>query len=286
MTFAAGAAAAANVANWSYAEAGVGSCDAATCNASHPAIYVTRHNDQGFNHNASISVSDTTRGSASAWVGLDDFPSLPDLHAIASGKPDALGAKSWNFGFTEAIVGFRWTGADVSIPFDTFVGTLNFSNTGAWFGQAIGSFAVVNNVIDDPAVGALWTADSGNGGFAATCSTVGAETIMTTGLITTKGLHQVDLTHDVCPMPTLNLVHNENFYFVSRLETFAFGNEVVDASGTFTIDFKAGTSEVLQRYLAANIAPSVTPEPSSWALMLMGFMALGAAVRSRRRAAA
>lgn len=289
MAFAGSAAAAVNLANWSYAEVGIGSCNAATCNATHPPVYISRPKDQGFNHNASISGSDPTRGSGSAWVSMDDFPSLPDLHAISTGAPDAAGAKSWNFSFTEAAVGFRWTGKDLSVPLDTFVGTLSFSNTGTFFGQTIGQFAVIDQSFDDPAVAALYTSDNGAGGFVANCSTTGAEAIMSTGTITTKGAHQVATTHSLCAMPTINFVHNQDVWFVSRAFTFVFGNETVDASNTFGIDFNASASPTLQRYIATHVAPigspSGTPEPSGWALMLLGFGALGATLRSRRTAA-
>jgi|GEM_PF-4312987 len=287
MTFAAGAAAAGGIVTWSYAQVGVGSCDAATCNAAHPAVYIAKPIDQGFDHNSSVTYSDATRGSASASVGIDDFPALPELHAIASGKPDAAGAKSWNFAFVEAAVGFRWTGADLSVPRDTFVGTLDWSNTGTFFGYANGSMAVTDNSIENPAVGALWSADNGTGGFAATCSTQGAESILTTGVINTKGFNQTAVTNPLCAMPTINLVHGQDFYFYSRLETFIFGNEVSDASGTFTIDFKEGTSPTLQRYIASHVAPvGSAPEPAGWALMLLGFGVLGAGLRSQRKALA
>jgi hypothetical protein len=286
MALASGAAMADGLASWSYANVGVGSCDAATCNASHPAVYIAKPVDQGYNYNASTSYSDSTRGSASAWVTLDDFPSLPELHAIASGKPDAGGAKSWNYAFTQASVGFRWTGPTMSIARDTFVGTLDWSNTGAFFGYANGSLAIVSNAIEDPAIGLLWTLDNGNGGFGATCATTGAESILTTGVISTKGFGQTAVTNPLCAMPTINLVHGQDFFFESRLETFVFGNEVSDASGTFTIGFKDGTSPDLERLIASHVAAiGSVPEPSTWALMMLGFGALGTALRSRRRVA-
>lgn len=283
-----GAAMAENKANWSYARVDVGSCDLPSgCNTSHPAVDIARIVDQGFSHNSSASVSDPTRGSASAWVTLDDFPSLPELHAIASGAPDAGGAKSWNPAFVEASVGFKWTGPTMTIPLDTFVGTLKFSNTGTYFGSAIGAVAILDNSIEDPAIGLLWTKDNGMGGFAATCSTPGGESIQTTGAISAKGLHQVALTSELCSTPALRLVHDQDFYFLSRLTTFVFGDEVSDASGTFSVDFKEGTSPDLVRLLRSHVAPvGFVPEPSSWALILLGFGALGAALRSRRRAAA
>lgn len=287
MVFAAGAATASGVVKWSYAEVGVGSCNAATCNPAHPAAYIARPIDQGFKHNSSISYSDPTRGSASAAVTLGDFPSLQELHAIASGKPDAAGAKSWDFAFVEASVGFTWTGPTMALARDTFVGTLAFSNTGSWYGFANGSLAILDSAIEDPAIGNLWTRDNGTGGFSATCSTPGAESILTTGVIATKGLHQVVMTNPQCATPTFNMVHNQNFYFASRLETFVFGNEVSDASSTFSLDFKEGTSPDLQKFIATHVAPiGSVPEPSSWALMLLGFGALGATLRLRRQAAA
>ena len=286
MVLTSGAAMADGTMTWSYAGVGVGSCDAATCGPSHPAQYIAKPVDQGFNHNSSISFADPTRGSASAWVDLGTFPSLPELHSIAAGAPDALGAKSWNFGFVEGAVGFRWNGPTMTIASDTFVGTLDFSNLGSGYGYANGSLAFTDNSIEDPAVGALWSADNGTGGFSANCSTQGAEAIMTTGLVTTHGPSLVAVAHNLCANPTLNLVHGQDFYIYSRLETFIFGNEVSDASGTFTIGINPREPEALGAFLAANVAPLGVPEPSSWALMLLGFGAVGAGLRSRRRMAA
>jgi PEP-CTERM motif-containing protein len=287
MALTAGAAMADGLASWSYAQVGVGSCDVSSCTATHPPVYITKPIDQGYNHNASISATDATRGSASASIDLGDFPSLPELHSISSGAPTADGANSWNFGFVEGSVGFLWTGPTMTIPLDTFVGTLEFSNTGSGFGYANGSLAFVSNAVEDPAIGLLWSADNGNGGFSATCSTPGAESILTTGVVSTKGADVTAVTNHLCASPTVNLVHDQDFYIWSRLETFVAGNEVSDASGTFSIDFKEGTSPELERFLAANVAPvGSIPEPSSWALMLLGFGALGAGLRSRRRAVA
>jgi hypothetical protein len=285
MALTSGAAMAQGTMTWSYAGVGVGSCDAATCNAAHPAIYIAKPVDQGFNHNSSISFVDPTRGSAAAWVDLGAFPSLPELHSISAGTPDALGAKSWNFGFVEGAVGFQWNGPTMTIASDAFVGTLEFSNLGSGFGYANGSLAFTDNTIEDPAVGILWTTDNGTGGFSATCSTQGAEAIATTGLVTTHGSNVGAVTSSLCANPTLNLVHGQDFYIYSRLETFVFGNE--DASGTFTIGINPNEPEALGAFLAANVAPlGGVPEPSSWALMLLGFGALGTVIRSQRKVAA
>ncbi len=281
-----GAAMAAGTMTWSYAQVGVGSCDASTCNPAHPAQYIAKPIDQGFDHNASVSFTNPTRGSASASVDIGDFPSLPQLHAVASGKPDALGAKSWNFAFVEGSTGFRWTGPTMTVPLDTFVGKLKFSNLGSGFGYANGSLAFTDNSIENPAIGALWSQDNGTGGFAATCATPGAESILTTGLVTSKGPAVVAVTNHLCAQPTLNLVQGQDFYIWSRLETFVFGNETSDASSTFTVGFKDGTAPALIAFLTAHVAPIGVPEPSSWALMLLGFGALGGALRSRRRATA
>jgi hypothetical protein len=287
MALSAGAAMAEGTASWSYAQVGVGSCDEATCNAAHPAVYIAKPIDQGYNHNSSISYSDPTRGSAAASFSLDDFPALPELHSISSGAPAADGANSWNFGFVEGSVGFLWTGPTMELPLDTFVGKLEFSNAGSGFGYANGSLAFVSNAVEDPAIGLLWSADNGNGGFAATCSTPGAESILTTGVVSTKGPHVTAVTNHLCSSPTISLVHDQDFYIWSRLETFVFGNEVSNASSTFTVGFKDGTSSDLIAFLASYVEPvGSVPEPSSWALMLLGFGALGGALRSRRKVAA
>ena len=283
-----GVAMAGNNANWSYATVGVGSCDLPTgCSPSHPAVFIGTSVDQGFNHNSSVSLSDPTRGSAAAWVTLDDFPSLAELHAISSGRPDAGGAKSWNYAFTEASVGFLWTGPTMTIPLDTFVGTLKWSNSGSYFGSAIGSVAFVSDAVEDPAIGLLWSKSNGDGGFSATCSTPGAESIQTTGVMSGKGFNQVALTSELCPASTISLIHGQDFYIWSRLQTFAFGAETSDASGTFSVGFKNGTSPDLMKLLVSHVAPigTAVPEPSSWALMLLGFGTLGATLRSRRKVA-
>ena len=272
---------------WSYAEVGVGSCkaDASTCGPAHPAVYLARPINQGFDHNASVSFSDPVRGSgtASADVG-GAFLALPQMHAIAVGAPFALGAKSWNFAFVEGVIGYKWTGIDTTLAASTFVGTLNYSNLGVGYGQTTASLAFLDKSVADPAIGKLWSADDGSGGFTTTCASPGAEAIMTTGIRSLKGASLTAVTTQKCAGATLKLVHGENFYIWSRMEAFVFGNETLDASHTFKIDFAPGTSADLIGYITSHVTPArlAVPEPSTWAMLLLGFGGVGAVIRRRR----
>lgn len=291
LAFAAGEASAATL-GWSYAEVGVGSCDLANggCNpVNHPAIYQGRPKDQGFNHDASISLSGP-HGSAAAWGGVGpNYLSMPEMHASVQGAPYNAGGYSWNFAFVEGVVGYRWDGPTTIIPLDTFKGTLSFDHLGGFYGFANGSLALLTNAVEDSAVGALWAKDNGTGGFITNCGSPGAGGIASTGVVTTFGVGVSAVAGQQCA-GTFTLVQGENFYLWSRLETFVFGNGLVDATHTFSVDFAANADPALVALINQNAIPIGAdisfgvPEPSTWAMMLLGFGALGSALRRRRAA--
>lgn len=273
---------------WSYAEVGVGSCNQnGGCTAAHPPVYIGRPIDTGFNHNSSVSLSDALRGSADARADVGaTFLSMPELHSEVVGAPFANGAYSWNYSFTEGVIGYRWDGPDTMISLDTFVGTLEYSSNAQSFGFANASLALLNNAVEDPAIGNLW-GPTNNGSFRTDCSSPGAGGIARTGLQSATG-NITAVAQQQCS-GTFELVQGQNFYLWAQMETFIAGDGFVNANNTFKIDF-APTADPTVVQLIQNNAVVIPgggvggiPEPSAWGLFLLGFGALGAALRGKDR---
>src|SRR4051812_3772374 len=138
---------------WSYANAAVGTCSigGAGCTPAHPAVYPHIQIDQGVNHNAGAIDNDPTIGTsvASADIGPSSFSGsflTPELHAYAGGgRPASVLPYSWNYGFTEAVVGYLWNGPDTAISLNTFAGTLDYSSNEQTYGQVAASFALLSD---------------------------------------------------------------------------------------------------------------------------------------------
>lgn len=279
---------------WSFAATGVGSCLISTgCTAASPATYVDSHYQYGFNLNAASSSSDVTRGLAhsSADVGTG-FLALPQLHADATGTASFAGG-AFSVGYAEAqgVIGFTWTGAPVDLAVSTFVGTINYVNGGASysFGEASAALAILDSSVESMAVGSLWYPGDSQYGFKADCSTTGAIAIGETGFNSAKGSITTTIA-PTCGSPTFHLNTGDDFYFWARMEVVEASNGFIDASHTFTISLNPSLTPAEVSFVTDNVVPTShlglgVPEPGVWSMMLVGFGALGCAMRWRRRLA-
>lgn len=284
---------------WSYANAAVGLCSTGgagcTPTSGHPPVYPHIQIDQGFNHSAVAVDNDPTIGTsvASANVGPSSFSTsflTPQLHAYAGGGRPAGGIPySWNYGFTEAVNGYLWNGPDTVISLNTFAGTLDYNSNEQTYGQFAASFALLSDAADGH--GPVWTATN-NGLFTANCSSPGAGGIATTGVVLTgTGPKSAIVTAAQKCSGTFELETGHTFYIWSQLQVFSLGSGFVDATNTFKVDFAANADPALKALITANavLAPVdalAVPEPASWALMVLGFGAIGGAMRRSRRMAA
>ena len=286
----------------SYANAAVGTCSigGAGCTAAHPAVYPHIQIDQGFNHNAVAIDNDPTIGTSSASANMG--PSIfnaggasflsPQLHAYAGGgRPAGVLPYSWNYGFTEAVVGYLWNGPDTAISLNTFAGTLDYSSNEKTYGQFAASFALLSDAADGH--GDVWSATN-NGLFTTNCSSPGAGGIATTGIVATgTGPKNAIVTAAQKCAGTFELQTGHTFYIWSQLQVFDLGSGFIDANNTFKVDFAANVDPALRSLIMqdSTIVPVDAlrvgvPEPATWALMFLGMGAVGGALRRSRKMAA
>jgi hypothetical protein len=289
VTVGAGAAGAQNL-TWSLAATGVGSCNiVAGCGAANPAVYVQQNYQYGGSLNATSTSADSLRGvahgSANPGVG---FLSLPVLHSdVTGGAVASDGSYSWNYSLVDGFIGYTWGGPMVDIAVSAFIGTLDFTNSNSGVGFANASLAILNqSVAPGSALADTWYTHTNSYGFISDCNTPGAIGLATTGADFSKG-HITNTLAPSCPgQPTFHLNNGDTFYLWARLMTFEAVNGFVDASHTFTVSLNPNLSQSDVAMLTSNLieVPTFTvnaavPEPSAWALLIVGFGGLGAMLR-------
>lgn len=284
----AGHAAAVTTLGWSISSTGVGHCSGSPCTAP---VWDNRTFDYDYSHNASSTASDPARGVAhgSANPG-SGFLAAPQLHADTAGAPYSAGAYSWNYSQVQGVQGYTWTGAPTDLALSAFAGTLDFTVGTGGYGQATAAFAILDHRVgEDHALGDFWYKANGKDyGFLGTCSDTGAIAIAETGVINGPGLHTATLS-PTCGSPTFHLDTGETFYLWARLFAFTAGNAFTDASHTFSVGIAPDAAPDVVKQLTDNIvrAPPLhvgtsVPEPSVWSLVILGFGAVGHALRRRK----
>ena len=290
----AGAAHSAEPLSWSFSSTGVGYCNSATfaCQTGPGGslTFVSQGLQYDLGINASSSASDPTYGLAhSSAAPGDGLIALPELHADVTGGHGA-GDYSWNYAQAQGVQGFTWTGDATDLNVSAFQATLEFTIGGAQgYGEAGAAFAILSSAVEDRAVGDLWYPADGNAyGFLAGCGTAGAIAVGETGAITGLGAHSVTVM-PTCGQSTFHVETGDNFYLWARLSTFHLNDGFTDASNTFSVNLSPDLSPETVQFLAANLVPTgpldlgtSVPEPNAWALMVLGFGGLGAALRRRR----
>jgi PEP-CTERM motif len=158
--------------------------------------------------------------------------------------------------------------------------------TGSFFGVRAGndvtSISNANASFDGTALtGPLfvysYTPTSPNCGTA-DCYTLGGATV------SFNGLDNNFLFIDSPPSPSDHLTSATNYFYI--IQPWANGGP---GSSTIATQFSSPTSLVEQYngdYFASSFTLSAVPEPTTWALLFLGFGAIGCALRARRRDAA
>lgn len=279
---------------WSFSATGVGHCiNGQNCATGAGLTYDKQALDYDHNHNASSTATFAPRGSATGYANQGaGFLAAPELHAKTAGAPFAAGAYSWNYAQVQGVQGYTWTGAAVDLALSAFSGAFDFSVTATGYGQASAAFAILDHTVGEiQAEGDFWYKQDTNGyGFLGTCADAGAIAIAETGVISGAGPHSATLSPTCGGASTFHLETGETFYLWARMSAFTADIGVTDALHTFSVGLSPNASPELVTLLSENLvlaAPlelgSSAPEPAAWALMLVGFGSLGAALRRRRR---
>ncbi|MBL8771780.1 MAG: PEPxxWA-CTERM sorting domain-containing protein [Phenylobacterium sp.] len=319
LTLFASAAQAENVMTWSNAQAGVATCVVGqTCNRPGGPRILAREVDTEANETsigASVRYADyggfpspnygEAFASAEAGEGL---LGLPVLKAFASGGFSGGGASpvvtSIDVASVQAIQGYTNTGETaLVIPLNAFRGLVDFVAAGNPIGGRVGAnIAVTTSAILDPLVAAEYWRPTGGlsgGQWTGSCGSTGALAVGTASvqpLNAPNTTQYLGLAATSCSgAETYVLNPGESFYVWATLGVLRSGPGVTDASHTFNItiapEYEAQvTNELAPRLAVADganlsIAVAAIPEPSTWALMILGFGAAGAALRRRRTAA-
>ena len=305
LMFSAQAASSAEQLTWSYVTAHVGNCVAGvTCvpggvNTLARETYV--RSDVNFNR-ASVYPDDYQPSAdfGRAWTevqaGVGDL-SLPVLKAYALGANPDRGPNptvTVNYALAVAVQGYTNSGETaLVIPLNAFSGLVDYFSSPGGLGIVSAALAVTTSAILDPAVAALWWQHDG-GRFAADCGTAGA---LALGNPASKATNIAGATQYLSVATTSctgqanhMLDPGETFYVWSRLTVLRSGAGVTDAGHTFNVSI---TPEAQQDF--ANLLPNLSlasgrnlniptdaiPEPSTWAMMILGFGAAGAMLRRR-----
>jgi hypothetical protein len=287
LLLAAGSANAAATLGFSYAATGVGHCTGGVC-AGH-IIYSDQDSQFGYLLNATAASSDPTWGVAHAAADPGAGPlALPELHSDVSAAVSHTSAGlPWDYSFSQGANRYEWMGPSADIAVSDFVGFLSFTNTGgsfstSGFGEASASLAILTGAVGRNPLGDTWFADDGTGGFQADCSTAGAIGVGETGAITTIGSVSRTVTASCPGVTTFHLNPGDDFTIWARLFTFRENGGTTDASHTFAVGFAPGLSADTESFLVSNMRLDL-PEPSAWALMVLGLGGAGAALRARRK---
>ena len=270
---------------YSHGQAGAG--PAAQAGAQSQGQYVAVR-DGRFDHNVTVSANSAGYGygQASSTPG-DGYLGLPKMRAVAVGGPD-----SFNYGYLQSYQAYTWNGAtSIDLNVGAFIGRLDYTAEGPGSTYVLASLAIIDGSLrGSQVIQDAWARGTLFGGFTATCDTAGAIGLGSTGPLISSGSISAVVT-PTCGAATFHLDPGEEFIVQSRLWVSHAGNGYTNALNTFSIELSPDTPVDVQAALAQNLRLSSTslapvPEPATWAMMIVGFGAVGSVLRRRRSWAA
>lgn len=196
------------------------------------------------------------------WNGPDEFDILLNatFHIVNSSTDGSSGAKA---GGAIATAGFAiWNKAD--------------------FLSNLSSSATATDVVSRGYLfGASPCGDFEPGDAAPRASTITSQAL-------SGGANQsIALSQTNCREQTLTIGNGDEFVIAGFAQLTGNRGGWADATGTFTIGLDPAIGAEAQRTFASSaafVAPSAVPEPATWAMMAVGFGAIGAGMRRRIRA--
>ena len=221
----------------------------------------------------------------------------------ATGVGDGPLTIAVNFAAVQAVQGYTNTGEHaLIIPLNAFTGLVDYrlfahaNNPGL----VSAGLAITTSAILDPDVSAQWwqpdTRPGHFGQFAATCDTPGALALANPapqGGATDGSVQYLPVSTSSCTgQDTFQLDPGETFYVWARLAVLRTAFGATDASHTFNVSISpealADIEDLLPNLSMADGSnfsvrtDAAVPEPSTWAMMILGFGAAGALLRRRR----
>jgi hypothetical protein len=231
------------------------------------------------------------------------------LHALSVGGGSGFGVTpnptiAVNVAMVQAVQGYTNSSDNaLLIPLSAFQGLVDYHIAGAP-GSVSAGLAITTSAIQDPFVAAQWSASDATPGhfgqFAANCGTAGALAIGNPSPANSgpsPNTQYLGVSTSSCSgSDTYLLDPGETFYVWARLGVVHSSFGVTDALNTFNVtiapEYQAQVLAELAPVLAAvsgadlDIPMGAVPEPSTWAMMILGFGAAGALLRRRRLVAA
>lgn len=266
---------------YSYAYTNLRDCGLQSCSMT----LLTEQLDADYNRNAQSSVANG-RGSAmaSAAPGMTGTFALPIVKARSTVTGLATATA-----YALAFQGFRNASSQALTL--SFAGALDFTGSGPGYGFVSPSLAILTTAVRDPEIGKLYIPTDNMGGFTATCATPGAIALVSAQKLGTGAqTSTLDTAGGTCGGgSTFSIAPGQDFYVLARLLTYQYLPGAHDASHTFVVDISPLVSTETRAQIAAGalqpISLAAVPEPSSWALLIVGFGAAGATMRRRRKPA-
>lgn len=262
-----------------------------------------------------VTPYDYGRAWASAQAGEGTL-GLPVLKAYAlggaSGGVTGVGTGpltiAVNYAAVQGVQGYTNTGASaLLIPLNAFTGLVDYqlfappNNPGL----VSAGLAITTSAILDPAVSEQWWRSGAGigsfGQFAATCDTPGALALGNPAPqagATGGAVQYLPVTTSSCTgSDTFRLDPGETFYVWARLAVLRSAFGATDASHTFNVTIAPEAQANVEQNLLPSLSladgsnftvptDAAVPEPSTWAMMILGFAAAGALLRRRRLAVA
>jgi hypothetical protein len=274
---------------WSLAGGNISACKAGTpCVAGNGRRIIHNVANYGYSENNGLDLAGGPFGRVEVTTspGAGDF-ALPQLRAAAFGGAGAGNEFARSLAFSDAVQRYRWDGdAGIDLSTSLFVGSLHLSNTGT--GRYHAALNIIDSTLDDSvANGDYWYYANSflYGGASAGCSSPGAIASSDTGtVIAPFGESNVTLTPN-CGASTFHLDPGEEFFVWARLDLLHFGSGATNALNTFKVELSPDTPDEVVQALSSSLtvlptySPFAVPEPSTWALLILGFGAIGANLR-------
>lgn len=216
-----------------------------------------------------------------ASVGEGAVLGLPELKA---GVYSPINGTSEAFAIAIGVQGLHWTGSgDITLPLQAMF-TYSLGGTGEVEALNAG-IAITNSSVLDPTIADLWMGSDLHGRFSADCSTTGALGIAQTVTDINAG-SATTLDVGACSPGSLTLSPGEQVFVWTRVFAYSRRGGLVDATHTLSVDISPDASLAHRQALLAGIRNTgfaAVPEPSTWALLILGFGVTGALVRRERR---